>query len=305
MHYQIKPGEPFQSAFNRISAKELAVAIDLLAAKGADPTTVHDVRKSLKRMRSLLRLARPVLGGEVFRCENSRLREAAASLSGTRDAEVMLQTLDLLNVEATGKKGRLAAISSLRGPLQQRRDDEAARLSPARLAETIDLMRDARESLANLRFEKDRRDPLAAGLAATLRQAQRNFRAAYDGGGEHEFHDLRKSVQHYYRQMQLFADAWPQLFDVLIEEAKQLADVLGEEHDLSVLREHAQRHRKLLAGKRALDTLTAAIAQRQQGLQEQARERCRRLFMTEEPQAFARHIVSYGRPRQEPAGPTR
>ena len=49
---------------------------------------VHEARKDLKKARSLLRLARPGLPGDVYRRENGALRATGRSLSGARDAEI-------------------------------------------------------------------------------------------------------------------------------------------------------------------------------------------------------------------------
>ena len=53
-------------------------------------------RKDLKKARAALRLVRDELGEKTFKRENRALRDAARTLSASRDAEVKLATLDAL-----------------------------------------------------------------------------------------------------------------------------------------------------------------------------------------------------------------
>ncbi len=69
---------------------------------------VHEARKDLKKLRSLLRLVRGGLDAQTYRSENDCFRELGLELAGARDADVMLATLDELGLE------RAAA-----GPLRQ------------------------------------------------------------------------------------------------------------------------------------------------------------------------------------------
>jgi CHAD domain-containing protein len=305
MPYEFHPGESFQQAFNRVAAEELSAAIDLIEQGGMTAEAVHDARKSLKRLRSLLRLARPALKGEQFRGENRRLRDAAASLSGARDAEVMLATFDQLVGRAKAQKRLAGGGRAFRELLHDQRNAENGRLTRRRLAETVRMLKDARDSLARLRLRQLPGDPLELGLTETMRQGRRSYADAYRRHDPHDFHDYRKSAQRYYRQLQLLTAAWPQLMAIHIDAAKQLADILGEEHDLSVLHQKALQHPPLFASKAKLKTFAAEIEARQRQLREAARQSGYRLFMTEQPKAFARRVTALFRDaRPSPEAPT-
>ena len=92
--YRLRPGkrpakEAIRAAYGRIED-----AMEQLADHDREPASaVHEARKDLKKLRSLLRLARPALGSELYRRENERFRDLGRALSETRDAEVKLQTL--------------------------------------------------------------------------------------------------------------------------------------------------------------------------------------------------------------------
>jgi len=57
---------------------------------------VHEARKSFKRLRTTVRLARDELGDEVYRRENAAFRDAGRRLAGARDSQVLLETLAAL-----------------------------------------------------------------------------------------------------------------------------------------------------------------------------------------------------------------
>jgi CHAD domain len=95
--YRLRPGKRPAKEAVRIAQGRIDDAIERLRDHGREPAeAVHEARKDLKKLRSLLRLARPVLGGELYRRENARFRNLGRSLSATRDAEVNLQTLAAL-----------------------------------------------------------------------------------------------------------------------------------------------------------------------------------------------------------------
>src|SRR5690606_16072424 len=57
---------------------------------------VHQARKRWKKIRALLRLLQKPLGN-TYRRENKTFRNLGRSLSGLRDAEALVETVDLLS----------------------------------------------------------------------------------------------------------------------------------------------------------------------------------------------------------------
>ena len=70
-------------------------ALDELSGgtESSPDVAVHEARKDVKKLRALLRLVRSTTSGRVRRRENEALRDVGRSLSGVRDADVMLATL--------------------------------------------------------------------------------------------------------------------------------------------------------------------------------------------------------------------
>src|SRR5690606_132705 len=70
-------------------AQALAAA---LAVAPGDPAGVHEARKSLRRLRSLLALGRAALGAQAVDAIDEELRALAKGLSALRDGQVVQDT---------------------------------------------------------------------------------------------------------------------------------------------------------------------------------------------------------------------
>ena len=95
MAFQLEQ-RPLAKQLRRLVRKELDAAIDGLDVGNASAIRIHDVRKHIKKARAIVKLLRGPLGKSYAR-QNERLRAAGRRLSGLRDAEVMLQTLEDLH----------------------------------------------------------------------------------------------------------------------------------------------------------------------------------------------------------------
>ena len=77
---------------------------------------------------------------------------------------------------------------------------------------------------------------LAPGLRRTYGRGRKAMRAAYDAPGSARFHDWRKRVKYHRYHLDLLHELWPRQLKWRRKEVKVLGTMLGEEHDLAVLR---------------------------------------------------------------------
>ena len=119
-------------------------------------------------------------------------------------------------------------------------------------------------------------DQLIEGLGRTYRKARKAFREAYREPSDESFHAWRKRVQLHWRHMALLSRGWPEAMSARSGEAKELSRLLGEDHDLTILREHVEQRPELL--KRVeLELLVALIGCRQDALRSEALAWCVKL----------------------------
>src|SRR5437660_1397158 len=96
MAFQLKPDQPIRKNLQRLARKQLDEVLDQLADPRSRSDAVHEARKSFKRLRAVLRLARLQIAAHVYKAENLALRDASRPLTQARDAKVLVETLDEL-----------------------------------------------------------------------------------------------------------------------------------------------------------------------------------------------------------------
>lgn len=197
-----------------------------------DPAwVVHEVRKDLKRVRALLRLAGLAL---PTRKAEKDCASAARELSGLRDADALLETLDRLAARA--KDGEAAdAVAGIRAHLAAQRGSFDGRPGlPPDVAERVAGALDGVAGRLRERSFAGVDDALLdEGLAASRADAGRAWRRVAKKPSPKRMHDLRKAVKRELYQRELCGRPFGRMDRVLL---KKLADVLGELQDLEVLR---------------------------------------------------------------------
>jgi len=288
MAYALRPGVPLDAEVRRIAAEEIEAARAALAGEDFQES-VHEVRKRAKRLRGLARAFRPALGQDYARM-NAHWRDMARRLSAIRDATALIEILDALAGHFAGKLGD-GALDEVRRRLEARRDrllGQADDPEALRRNATRDL--DEGAALAEgLRFG-DGEDALVAGIAATYRRGRADAKAAATSDDPHLFHDWRKQVKYHWMHMCLVAPARPGVLGARAEEAKALSDVLGDEHDLTVLLAAIPTEPEDFGDAADRELLTGLALARQASLRRKARERGRSLF-AERGRVFAERLA--------------
>lgn len=285
MAYRLKLDESVATGFIRIGLDQISRARHELEAATGPAVAVHEARKSLKRLRALLRLARPGLAEEVFRREDARFKDIAALLSGVRDGDILAETMGKL--EPRGNRAR-TALTAARALIADRPNGAKSGLKPTHIDEAVSGLDEARKLFKKVEVGRDMFEMLAEGLEQSYRHGRRAFDRAYERPSDEAYHELRKGVQRHWRQMALLSRAWPDWTGARVAEARELSQILGDDHDLAVL------------AAAATDGLSAEHARviqrlcrdRQSELRAVARPRACRLF-AERPKRLRRKIELY------------
>jgi CHAD domain-containing protein len=276
--YRLKPDEPLPDGIARIARGRIDHALDELRG-GTDSTpeeAVHEARKDMKKLRALLRLVRGEIGESSFARENACFRDAARELAGTRDADVMRATLDGLDIPA-GVGRRLRELIQSNGAL----DGDGGRRAAAGRA--VAILSEARSRVDDWPLEHDSFAALEDGLARTYRRGRRDFKAARSDPSVETLHEWRKRVKEHWYHHTLLRSLWPPVMEATADQAHELADRLGDDHDLALLAGWAARHAD------PPPELGEAVDRRRSDLQGEALELGARLY-AERPGAFVRRL---------------
>src|SRR6476660_4940769 len=256
------------------------------------PEAVHEVRKTLKRWRALLRLlARPL--GEQADQLRSEARELMRGIADARDVQSALDALS--DVRKTDLPFSATSIETIRTRLTEKRDAAEARAFTKsmrdRLARYFDY---ATLSLERWPLEAIDFDTVTDVLTSTYRRARQLLPDSWsDAEAEHP-HDLRRRVVEHRHQMDLVEPLWPRLGKVWAEEAQRLRNQLGSCQDLAVLISFTAPHQPLAPWRSRLSPLIEA---RRTAHLKSAARLAGRLF-AEKPKAFRRRMAALWSARQ-------
>ncbi len=290
----LTPDEPLADGLKRMALGQVDLAIELLGGgvDGAAPDVkaVHETRKALKRLRALLRLLEHELTDKTFARENAALRDIAGRLSGARDAEVMLDTLDALIASHPRKLGRRRGVRKLRERLLA----EHARLElltlgdPATRAVVLGELHAFRGRVAAWNLSHGEGIQLVeADLAKLYRDGRRRYRRALHakGAATVAMHEWRKRVKDLRYAAEMLerrrSGGRPR---PLARRADALGELLGEDHDLAVFAERLRAGARRDAqepwrtGRRTRKKLLKLIARRRRKLRMRALRDGERLY---------------------------
>jgi CHAD domain-containing protein len=283
--YVLRGDETLADGLKRVAAGRAEKALERLRGDEDRAGAIHGARKDLKKLRTVLRLVRDELPKYVYKEENRRFRDAARALSASRDAEVKLETLDDLAEEAAALPAE--TVEAWRSILARDREATANLASDER--EATELIEAGLGGIRQWPLEGDSWKLIGGAIRRTYRRGRRAMAAAESAASEESFHRWRKRAKDLWYELTLLGAAWPGPVEAAAEEAHRLTELLGDHHDLAVLRADL-RERRL--GEEETRALEAAIEARQERFAREALELGRRLY-AERPRAFARRLRRY------------
>jgi CHAD domain-containing protein len=202
--------------------RHLAASVETL--QGSNPlaaASVHRVRKDLKRARAGLRLLRDAVGKTAYAHENARLRDAARPLAPLRDADVMLATF--------GQRIDAKKIREQRAALRNKLKKSLVQEIQASIAETG-------TRVSQWRLPHDAWPVLRSGLERIYRKGREALAGAQARGTDRRLHEARKQVKYLGAALEMIAPAAPRRVAKLAKRADDVAERLGDDHDLAMLR---------------------------------------------------------------------
>lgn len=284
MAFAFEHGKGVAGQVRDIAREQLEKAIEQAASGGDFDSTVHAVRRRCKKLRGLLRLVQ--LRFEDFGKENRALRDAANALGASRDAAVAVETFDGLVTEAGGDfpSGTIGALREhLVGGVSAENDQGQA------LADFVRALEAVERRVGKWRFGGRGVVLITEGLGMTYGRMRKGGRLAHQLGIDEDLHEWRKHVKHHLYHVSLLRRAAPEALKPRLKMLDMLGELLGDHHNLSVLRD------TLSGGGFAADMLDAvnvAIGERQAELASQAFALGDQLTV-EKPKALERRFAGY------------
>jgi len=270
MAFQLKKKEATSTGMERIIRRQIEKAVAQLRA-GSDPDeTVFEVRKRFKQVRAALRLVRNDLGDTVYHRENFLFRDAARSLAEARDAAVLVETFDNLvkNSEVRIEPEVFRKVQTLlaenhKAITRRRRGQEAF----TKVSEAIEPVL---TRIAGWSIRQVNGSTLSANMRRMYEEGCRALSASRAESSVENLHELRKQAKYLWIGLKLFKSRWTGNEKKLSDQVHNLTRLLGEDHDLAVLRQFLGADPLAYGNSGALDNLFSVIKRRREHLKQEA-----------------------------------
>jgi CHAD domain-containing protein len=295
MAYRLHVTEPVEPEVRRVVLEQIDKGLAEIHDEAVDRhDAVHQVRKRCKKVRAVLRLVRGSLSDpDAYSAENAHFRDAARGLSGLRDAEALLEAYDKLmeGVPAHVDRRHFTGIHRRLSLRKENAGEHVGDLSSS-LKTFARQMEDARGRIASWHINTDGPEAIEHGLKRTYRRSRRGMDAAYVEPTGERFHEWRKRVKYHWYHCRLLRDIWPPIMKARIGELDTLADLLGDYHDLVVLKSTIESEPEEAGDVDVRARFCALLEQRQGEIRREARPLGQRLFV-EKPKHINRRFRGY------------
>ena len=287
--YRLGREEDVGKGVRRMARGRVDVALENLGTARSEDfaTGVHEARKNLKKLRSLLRLVRKGIAEAHYREANTSFRDAGRSLSGARDAEVKLLTLAALEERFPGELPE-ETVDPLRAALEAERPGNASAADLLALERAEQKIRGVRAGIARWQIEGEE-SLIAKGVERTYRRGRKTLAKVRKDPTDHNVHEWRKRVKDLWYDLRIVEEADPEAVRARADLAHDVSDRIGDHHDLAILAEDIGERPEGIGERKSREALIARIGERQSELAEEAIGLGKKLY-AKKPKKFLRRI---------------
>lgn len=279
MAYRLKKGESIPENVKRIVHEEIDSALKQLRNGSGQKRdeAVHEARKSIKKVRGLIRLAEPELG-RVYRSTNTRLGDIGRKLSEIRDATAIIEVFDGLVEKHKDALQKAAAAGIRRGLETSKKETEQTAGIAGAVKGATAALRAIDKQAAKWPLKNDGFSAIAQGFKDRYRRGRQAMSVARKNGTPENFHEWRKRVKDHWYHVRLIESLWTDIMQSREASLHDLETWLGDDHNLVVLSEKLDREPEKYGDEETIQVFRALIEQEQKDLREKSLSLGERLY---------------------------
>ncbi len=200
--------------------------------------SIHETRKSMKRIRAFLRMIRDEIGYSSYYRENVFYRDLGRKLSEIRNFEVLSGSIQNLREDLSS-----SIPAEVFGALEEELDRRQYKVvgGPAALTQLLkDIAAEieiARERIYDFPISHNDFRAFEGGLLRIYRQGKKYLNDARKNPDPALLHDLRKKMKYFWYQVEILQPIFPGPMEAYAGTLEKIAESLGEYHDIQVLQE--------------------------------------------------------------------
>ncbi|MCU4173706.1 CHAD domain-containing protein [Carboxylicivirga sp. N1Y90] len=254
--------------------------------------SVHEIRKTLKRVRGVLRLIRYDIGEELYHIENVKCRELARLLSKIRDLHVIISYLAEC-FEAEEIKVNEGSFIKFIDHLNTQKELALQKIVDNNVFQHIsDKASDSKKAIENYPLNNLGPHTIQEGVTKVYQQCLGKMEESQLNLDDHSTHQLRKKVKYLLNQMLLMQEVWPDYFVHYSSSLKTVSDLLGDDHNLAETVAIIQECPDTILIQEEKDKMIKSINNEKSQIHDDVWPLLGKIF-TEEPEAFVKRIKSY------------
>ena len=243
--------EAIGAGLKAIAALQLESAIAQFKGNNVSPRAIHNVRTTIKKVRSIIELTAPSFTRAQRNDLTGTLRDAAARIAPLRDSEVLLNTFDLLLEQKGLPQEEFTALrDGLADSARQRRSNDTRQIP-----HVIKLLKEILRSIPEWSLDQLSGKDIRRRIRRTYRRGRSTLERCAATGEEEQFHTWRKQVKQLWYQLRMTSHYWPNNAKDLISDTGAIGESGGSERDLTLLAQWLKKGPK----KSSSDLLKATI----------------------------------------------
>lgn len=293
MSFYFKHHEPLAKGARRVIRGQIESARRLLTDEAIDrKEVVHETRRCFKRIRATLQLV-DFDPPEKFEEESRRYRNMGRILANQRDADMLPETFDKL-IRDYAKHLEGLTLSRERSFIIRHARALLAGENFSRIkSEMARELEKAKSAVSDWRVDKADSLMVTSIVPSVVKKAysraKDNFLTVCQNPSGDKMHNWRKRIKDLLYQSQLLSETDLKFSPAYGKKLENLAERLGEHHDLTVLHEVVSEHGPHAEENLAVEGLVELIVMEQSRLEDRTREIGGELFR-EAPAAFIKNL---------------
>ncbi|TBW26799.1 CHAD domain-containing protein [Gramella sp. KN1008] len=292
MTYKLEKDKSLKKNITYVAAEEVDGCLSSLNTLNIHEA-VHDIRKRLKKLRALARLVRDDMGEENYKSVNIYYRDLGRELAELRDLTAHIETMEAIR-ERYGNYLYVNFFNTVIKNIEKERDKMEGELRKENFfSEHLPGKLDyAKNELVKWPVDSNDIQIILPSIQRVYKRGKNALKEAYENPSKESFHEWRKRVKYLWYQILLLQDTWPELFGSFEAEIHELADLLGNDHDLMVLKERLNKDAFGLKDPSHAELIHALVREYSDHLRSTAKLKGE-LIYAEEPEAFTKRMAAY------------
>lgn len=227
----LRKGRNIGKELREVAAIQLVAALQELKGKNVAPESIHRARTFIKKLRAIIQLSSPALPHPLRHRLLEQLKRGASKMSPLRDADVGLQTLDLLIKDSGVPSGQFSSLRSGYADIANQHRINGAKQIPR----VVGILRTILKSIPDWPLDTLGSKDIQRRIKKTYRRGRSTLDLCGTTKSPDDFHLWRKQVKQLWYQLRLTSLHWPDKAATVIATAGKIGHLAGIERDYTLL----------------------------------------------------------------------